>query len=175
MKKITILLIISTLLSTNVPMRAQNAPTDPMEVGTWMINAGVGFSSYSYGSGLWLHGFGFKAAIENGLWQAGPGVISLGAEAGMCLASHKGGNYSRFNIAPRSSFHYGWDVPGLDTYGGVAIGLGFASYSDLSGSNVCLYSSLYLGASYFFWDNFAVNVELGLGSTLAQIGFAYRF
>ena len=176
MKKIVALcLSLCLLFGTSLQTRAQDNPTDPIEVGTWMINAGFGFSSYGYGDGLWLHGFGFKVAAQNGLWQAGLGVISLGAEAGMCLASYEGNNYSRFNIAPRSSYHYGWNVPGLDTYGGIAIGFGFASYSKQSGSNMRIYGGLYLGASYFFFDNFAVNVELGLGSTLAQVGFAIRF
>jgi len=176
MKKILAISLLATMLcSMNLPVRAQNAPTDPIEVGTWMINAGVGLSSYGYGSGLWLHGFGFKIAAQNGLWQAGHGVISLGAEAGMCIASYQGLNYSRFNVAPRGSYHYGWNVPGLDTYGGIAIGLGFASYSDLSGSNVRIYSGLYVGASYFFLENFALNAEFGLGSTVLQLGFAYRF
>jgi len=173
-KMFAIYLIISLLFGINLPTRAQNTPTDPVEVGTWVINAGVGFSSYGYDSGLWLSGFGFKGAIECGLWQAGPGVISLGAEGGMCLASYEGNNYSRFNVAPRSSYHYGWDVPGLDTYGGVTAGVGFVSYSGLRGSNVCFYGGLYLGASYFFLENFAVNMELGLGSTVAQIGIAFR-
>jgi len=39
---------------------------------------------------------------------------------------------------------------------------------------VCFYGSVYIGASYFFSNNFAVNVEFGLGSTVAQIGIAFR-
>jgi hypothetical protein len=176
MKKILIIcFVFSMLFGASLPTRAQNTPTEPMKIGTWILNAGIGLSSYGYGEGLWLHGFGFKVAAEKGLWQAGPGVISLGGEAGMCVASHNGNNYSRFNIAPRSSYHYGWNVPGLDTYGGIAIGIGFASYSHHSGSDVGFYSGLYAGASYFFTDNFAVNAELGLGSTALQVGIAYRF
>jgi hypothetical protein len=176
MKKIVALFLTAGLLSgAGLQTHAQSTPTDPIETGTWMINAGVGLSGYGYGDGLLLYGFGFKMAAQNGLWQAGPGVISLGGEAGIGLASHKGKNYSRFNIAPRSNYHYGWNVPGLDTYGGIAIGLGFATHSNRAGNDVYLYGDLHVGASYFFLEYFAVNVELGVGSTLLQLGFAYRF
>jgi len=140
-----------------------------------MINADVGLSGHAYGGGLMLYGFGFKIAAQNGLWQAGPGVIALGGEAGMGLASYEGLNFSRFNLAPRSNYHYGWNVPGLDTYGGVSIGLGFATHSNRSGNSVFLYGDLHVGASYFFLENFAVNTELGVGSMQFMIGIAFRF
>ena len=177
MKKTFVLcLTVGLLLGTSLHTRAQGPPTDPMEVGIWIVNAGAGLNGHGYGEGVILFGFGLKAAIQQGLWQAGPGVISLGGEAGLGLASYKGNNYSGFSIAPRSSYHYGWNVPGLDTYGGLAMGLNFISLSNHSGSNVRFYGGLYVGSSYFFTNSFAVNIELGLGSSMQTIlGVAFRF
>jgi hypothetical protein len=65
-----------------------------------------------------------SAVVEAGLWQAGPGVVTLGGEIGGSFLS--GGyqydnNYSSRTVivAARAAWHYGWQVPGLDTYGGV--------------------------------------------------------
>ncbi len=167
--------MLCSLLLAGSSRACAQGPTDPMEVGTWIVNAGLGFSGYSYGDGLWLSGAGIKVAGQKGLWQAGPGVISLGAEAGIAFASYQGLNYTRFNIAPRSSYHYGWNVPGLDTYGGLTMGIGFVTNSVTSGAIARFYGGLYAGASYFFNQHFAVNAELGLGITTLQLGVAYRF
>ncbi|MCL2098251.1 MAG: hypothetical protein FWH23_05775 [Bacteroidales bacterium] len=176
MKKIfTVCCVVCLLLGSSFPARAQDAPTDPIEVGTWMVNADIGLGGHIYGGSRMLYGFGFKIAAQKGLWQAGPGVISLGAEAGMGLASYEGMNFSRLNVALRSNFHYGWEVPGLDTYGGISMGLGFATHSNQLGNNVFLYGDLHVGVSYFFLENFAVNAEIGVGSMQFMIGFAYRF
>ncbi len=177
MKKILVLcLAIGLCAGATLPAQAQEPPTDPIEVGTWMINAGIGGSNYYYGDGLWLFGFGFKAAVQKGLWQLGPGAISLGGELSMGSASYQGDNFFRFNIAPRGSYHYGWNVPGLDTYGGIAMGLGFLSDSGRSGNNTVVYGGLYVGGSYFFIENFAVNAEMSfLNFASLHVGFAYRF
>lgn len=175
MKKIVIFLMLCGFMFTAIPQARAEKPTDPMEVGTWIVNAGIGLSGYGYGDGVWLYGFGIKGAIQKGLWQAGPGVISLGGEAGVALSSYHGLNYTRFNIAPRSSYHYGWNVPGLDTYGGITLGVGFVSNNADNGSNVRFYGGLYAGGSYFFTNAFGVNAEVGLGTTMLQVGLAYRF
>jgi hypothetical protein len=174
-KTLATLLILTSLLTINLQTHAQEPPTDPIEVGTWMINANIGLGGHFYDGSRMLYGLGFKVAAQTGLWQIGPGVVSLGAEAGMGLASYQGSNFSRFNLAPRGNYHYGWNVPGLDTYGGMSVGLGFGTHSGQAGSNLLFYGDLYAGASYFFLENFAVNTELGVGSMQFMIGFAYRF
>src|ERR1700759_4792066 len=65
----------------------------PMEVGSVLLNAGIGigadYKGESYGTP-----FGFKVAAEFGLWDAGPGVISLGPELGGSFSSGAYGVYS---------------------------------------------------------------------------------
>ena len=175
MKKIIFLCVLCGLMLGAVPPAQAEKPVEPVSLGTWVLNAGIGASGYSYGDDLWLYGFGVKGAIQKGLWQLGWGVVSLGGEVGMAGSSHNKLNYTRFNIAPRSSYHYGWDVPGLDTYAGLTMGIGFVGNSTVSGTNVHFYSGMYVGGSYFLSEQFGLNAEMGLGSTLLQLGVAYRF
>ena len=57
-----------------------------MQVGSVFVNMGIGFGAdykgESYGTP-----FGFKVAAEFGLWEAGPGVITLGPELGGSFSS----------------------------------------------------------------------------------------
>ncbi len=175
MKKIIFLCVLCSLMLGAVPRAHAEKPVEPMGIGTWVLNAGIGSSGYGYGDGQWLYGFGIKGAIQKGLWQVGWGVISLGGEAGVAWASHNGLNYTRFNIAPRSSYHYGWDVPGLDTYAGLTTGIGFVGNSIASGTAVHFYGGMYIGGSYFLSEQFGFNAEMGLGTTMLQLGLVYRF
>ena len=80
--------------------------TTPVRVGSTILNLGIGVGAdyrHSYGTG-----FGFKAAAEFGLWQAGPGVITLGPEIGGSFSN--GGYYDDFRastmvIAARAAWH----------------------------------------------------------------------
>ncbi|HNY03536.1 MAG TPA: hypothetical protein PKG48_13145, partial [Bacteroidales bacterium] len=80
----------------------------------------------------------------------------------------------------RGAYHYGWNVEGLDTYGGLPLGLGFCAHSfdDHPGSAgstpVYPYAGIFFGASYFFTKNLGVNGEVGFNSTYANIGMVYR-
>ncbi|HZZ76063.1 MAG TPA: hypothetical protein VFE04_09060, partial [Puia sp.] len=108
--------------------------SSPMQVGSVLLNVGIGvganYKGESYGTP-----FGFKVAAEFGLWDAGPGVISLGPEVGGSFSSGAYGAYSgnynanTFVVAGRGAWHCGWDVPGLDTYAGFSAGIGFHHYS----------------------------------------------
>ena len=87
------------------------------------MGAGVGPGTHYFGNGI---GFGpaLKASFEAGMWDLGPGVITLGGEAAFSYFSHHYGNgwnesWANFIFAARGAYHYGWDVEGLDTYGGM--------------------------------------------------------
>ena len=88
MKKISILgiALFSILCSQNARSQSKGhsgtmGETTPMQVGSVFLNMGIGvganYKGESYGTP-----FGFKVAAEFGLWQAGPGVITLGPELG---------------------------------------------------------------------------------------------
>jgi hypothetical protein len=161
---------------------AANGPTTPVQVGSVIFNAGIGVGS-GYEGDYYNSPFGLKAALEWGLWQAGPGVITLGAEAG---GSFSNGGYRNYNdyssrtfvIAARAAWHYGWQVPGLDTYGGVSAGLGFHHYHydnpDFTHNSVIAVPGIFVGASYFVTPTFGFNAEAGHDITDIQVGVVFK-
>ncbi len=182
MKKTIAFLAAVCLLAVANTANAQT-PYEPMEKGAWTVNAGVGVGNLYDGIGT---GFGVRAAVEHGMWEAGPGIITLGGELGWAHTSDKNIlasfniNYNQFTVAARSAWHHGWNVAGLDTYGGITMGpaFQFASVSGVADGNdnqVAFYFGFFLGASYFFTPNFGVNAELGYSANLFQVGVVYKF
>jgi hypothetical protein len=163
---------------------AAHGPVSPMQVGSVTVNGGIGAGSY-YDGDYYNSPFGLKAAIEWGLWQAGPGVITLGGEVGGSFSS---GGYQYYNgyhsntvvVAARAAWHCGWQVPGLDTYGGVSAGLGFHHYQydenpgSYSHSSVIAVPGIFVGASYFVTPTFGFNAEAGRDITDIQVGVVFK-
>jgi hypothetical protein len=94
MRKITLALL--ALLLTGymsiTSVYAQNkASMDPMSVDDMTIGLSVG-----PGTPVWGNGEGFGPAVkftfEKGMWQLGPGVLTLGAEATFSFFGHRYGN-----------------------------------------------------------------------------------
>ncbi|MDR3235827.1 MAG: hypothetical protein LBT48_03770 [Prevotellaceae bacterium] len=169
-------IVLCVVMCCPAVMRAQQ-PVNPMQVGVWMFNADAGLGIINDVAHV-PAGFAFKLALQRGLWEADLGVVTLGMETGMALSSIVEGNqtlrYTKFNIAPRASWHHGWDTDGFDTYAGLAMGIGFLTQTDIA-TQPRFYGSVYIGGSYFFNDGLGVNVEFGYGTTFAQIGVIYRF
>lgn len=186
-------LVLTGLISNRAA--AQKSSDVIMDVGSVTVNIGVGVGntySGSYGSGYSGYyggtGFGGKVAIERGFWQLGPGVLTLGLEAGGSFSNgNLGYGYStgyKSSIAvfaARSAYHYGWNVPNLDTYAGVAVGAGLRSYDayDINNDKYKEHKTVavvggFIGASYFFSSNIGVNVEVGNDITYAQGGVIFK-
>jgi hypothetical protein len=149
-----------------------------MQEESWIFNGGIGLGAiYDVDADL-SPGFAFRLALHRGMWELGPGIVALGLESGMTFNSttmlNHTSRFSKFSIAPRINWHYGWDAIGLDTYAGMAMGLGFLSQTDVD-TKLRFHGSAYVGASYFFNEKLGVNVELGYGSTIIQAGVAYKF
>jgi hypothetical protein len=172
-----------TLASTAQHGRvATHGPTTPVQLGSVTLNGGIGVGS-QYEGDYYNSPFGLKAAIEWGLWQAGPGVITLGGEVGGSFSSGGYQYYSNYSshtviVAARAAWHYGWLVPGLDTYGGVSAGLGFHhyQYNDpyYSHNSVLVVPGIFVGASYFVTPTFGFNAEAGHDITDIQIGVVFK-
>ncbi len=85
-----------------------------------------------------------------------------------------------FVTAGRAAWHYGWDVPGLDTYGGFSAGLGFHhyTYNDINNNNandeVIPAFGAFAGASYFITPTFGFNAEFGFDITNFQVGIVLK-
>jgi hypothetical protein len=193
MKKVIVPLVI--LISFSFAQQAfsqsksssrMSGDNSPMQVGSVFVNGGIGFganyySTYNYGTA-----FGFKIAAEFGLWQAGPGVITLGPEIGGSFSTgaygylyNGNGTNNTFVVAGRGAWHFGWNVPNLDTYGGVSAGIGFNHYSYydnnyLTANRVIPAFGGFVGASYFIKPNFGFNAEAGYDITFFQVGVVLK-
>jgi hypothetical protein len=181
---VKVILITMGLLTMTHVYSQKSAPVDPMDQGSWVISAGVGPGTHIFGNGFGF-GPGFKVFFENGTWQLGPGVLSLGGEVGFSFFSYNFGygyheSWVNFMFGARSAYHYGWNVPGLDTYGGIPLGIGFSahSYDNYIGyrgySPVFPYLGIFIGTSYFFNDHIGLNGELGYNVTYANIGVIFK-
>ena len=180
MKKQNILsaILFGMAISFSIISNAQS-PVSPVEKGSVIFNAGVGVGN-EYNSNYYNNAVGTKAAIEVGLWQAGPGVITLGAEVGGTFSN--GGparfdNYKAhtFVVAGRSAWHHGWNIKGLDTYAGLSAGAGFNQFSYNDGgtikqNEVVPVFGAFVGASYFVTPTFGFNIEAGYDITQIQGG-----
>jgi hypothetical protein len=186
MKKVSILVIamISICFAQNAFSQSGHVKGEvtPMKIGSTFLNLGLGvgadYKGENYGTA-----FGFKASAEFGLWQAGPGVITLGPEIGGTYSSEgkNGGSYqsNTFIIAGRSAWHFGWNVPGLDTYGGFSAGIGFHHYTYNNVNNnysnqVIPIFGAFIGASYFITPTFGFNSEAGYDITNFQVGVVFK-
>ncbi|MFI5195066.1 MAG: hypothetical protein ACHQD7_13460 [Chitinophagales bacterium] len=146
-----------------------------MTVGSTTLSLGAGpgiyynyFNSFSVG---------IKTALEFGLWRAGPGVITLGGELGGTNAEI-GAN---FILAGRSAWHYGWHVRGLDTYGGISLGVRWhlddsKVYSTDGQNDNKIYPAVggFVGASYFLNRHLGFNVEAGYDISIIQAGIIFK-
>ena len=196
MKKIvaTTFIICFLIVGTNT-FASGKGLMDPMTKGIWFINFGFGPGTNWQGA----YGQGFlpavQVAVEVGMWEVGPGVITIGGEIGGTFYSYKGldnrygdqtpfqYNYTELVIAARGAYHYGWNVQGLDTYGGVAAGPRFTifTYNIPPGQTVLEKPSTvgygggaFVGASYFFTELLGINAELGFNITFAQVGLVFK-
>ncbi|MFM6925157.1 MAG: hypothetical protein ACKOU7_06610 [Ferruginibacter sp.] len=177
--KISAILLVMALSLASVS-NAQS-PMAPVKKGSVTFSAGVGLGN-EYSSDYYNAAFGSKAVIEAGLWNAGPGVISLGGEIGSSFSN--GGIYSNYKtstivVAGRSAWHYGWKVKGLDTYAGLSAGAGFHNYRyDKNGyvkeTEVIPVFAGFAGASYFVTPDFGFNVEVGNDITRLQGGIVFK-
>ena len=155
-------------------------------VGTNVINAGIGFGgSYDvYNSASQSPGFSFT--YERGMWDIpGPGVISLGAYLGFKAYKYDYSGYSSkwsyTTIGVRGAYHFnGLEVDNLDLYGGIMFNYNFLSYSTTNYDIYGNYDSTFgvtpfAGARWFFTDNFGVFGELSYGVAYFSAGVSFKF
>ncbi len=166
----------------NVAVAQKKDNITPFQKGTLTAIVGVGIAR-DYKNVNSNAAFGTKAAMEYGIWKAGPGIISLGGEFGAAFST--GGDYTDFKsstivIAARSAWHYGWKVPNLDTYGGLSTGVGFHQYKYKRGpqkfneNETLPLFAVFVGASYFLTPKLGVNIEVGNDINTVQAGFVFK-
>ena len=182
MKRLIVYVFLAAFFTSQTAYSA--GPLDPVKVGTWTLNFGVGPGAHYFGNGI---GFGpaEKISFEKGMWDAGPGVITLGGEAAFSFFTNKFGlgwkeSWANFIFSARGAYHYGWNVEGLDTYAGLPLGIGFCSHTWESRpgnhgySPVYPYLGFFAGASWFFTKAIGINGEVGYNATYANIGVVIK-
>lgn len=183
MKKSSFLALVFLALTTTY------AKAQSFDVGTNVISAGIGLGSglngYDYNSST----PGFSIQYDRGIWEAGPGVISLGGYLGFKDYKYSNSDFQqRWNytiFGARGAYHYtGLDVENLDVYGGVMLSFNNLNYSYTyyngigyvgGGYNSGPGLSPFVGAKYYFAGNLAAYGELGFGVDILNIGLAYKF
>jgi len=165
----------------SISVAQEKGSVTPVRKGSITFNVGAGVGT-EYNSNYYNSAFGTKAALEAGLWQAGPGVVTLGVEMGTSFSS--GGYYDNYRTntfiaAGRSAWHYGWQVRGLDTYAGLSAGVGFTHYQYDKNGNIYQNEVIpvfggFVGASYFVTPTFGFNVEAGYDITQIQGGIIIK-
>lgn len=173
----------------------QLASAQDFSKGDVVINAGIGFGST-------LHtGTGFKttvpplsASVEfcivDNLFDANSsigvgGVIGYSAQKYeySYLSYSSETKYSDFLLGARGSFHYQF-VDKLDTYAGIVLAYDIVSTKSTykgSGTNTykadgsSFFAGAYVGARYYFTDQFAAMAEIGYDIAVFKIGVAIKF
>ncbi|HRI25497.1 MAG TPA: hypothetical protein PLZ45_12535 [Ferruginibacter sp.] len=169
------------VLFTSAASAQKRGDGSTFEKGSITFNAGVGAGT-EYKSDYYNSALGTKGSLEFGLWQAGPGVISLGVEAGTSFSN--GGYYNDYKtstvvVAGRSAWHHGWNVRNLDTYAGLSAGVGFHQYRYSNNGKVKQDEIIpvfggFVGASYFITPSFGLNIEAGYDITQVQGGIIIK-
>jgi hypothetical protein len=174
------ILIPAILFSLGI-LSAATSSAQSFEKGSVTFSAGVGVGA-EYNSNYYNSAFGTKAVLEAGMWGAGPGVVSLGAEVGGTFSN--GGTLNNYRartivVGGRSAWHHGWNVNGLDTYAGLSAGAGFNQYryendGIVRQNEVIPVFGAFVGASYYITPALAVNIEAGRDITQVQAGIILK-
>jgi len=176
MKKVIFLAVMAVMAFS--PIYAQQ-----FSVGSNAVNLGIGFGTALGGMGTGRPAI--SASFERGIWEAGPGVISLGGYIGNTGFTYKsGGEKYTWNytiIGARGAYHFTGltSVPQFDPYGGAMVGYNIVSYSgsdefsNAYGSAVEF--SLFAGARWFFTENIAAFAEVGYGVSYLNAGISFKF
>ena len=178
------IILLAVLIFSASSLVAQNGPLNPMKEDAILLNAGFGAGTPFFGNGSGI-GPAAKFSFEKGMWNVGPGVITLGAEVTFSYFSYKYGdgwheNWFNFIAGARSAYHYGWGVKGLDTYAGLPLGFGLCMnrHDDNNGyrnyTPFYPYFGVFFGTSYFFTPEFGIYGEFGYNSTYGNLGVVFK-
>lgn len=164
------------------------------EKGSSVINLGLGFGNTNY-FGSYYSGFlpSFAGSYEYGIVEIPmgstlTGVISAGGYLGWSLSKYNkywtNDDYYLTNsivLAARGNYHFIFHDK-LDTYAGIALGVnmetqkwhGDGSDPDVDVAETKPFVGVYVGARWYFSDNFAVYSELGYLVSVFNIGVAFK-
>ncbi len=187
------LVLFTIALGSAVRLQAQAFNVADNVVG---LSFGVGGNYNTVGNSYSSQTPAIGVSFENGFKELGPGVLGLGGYIGYKSLSSEtrigslnyDWTYNYLIMGVRGTWHYNeWHGdPNWDTYGGLMLGYSNVTFKDNtnypSGTpeyNAQSYSginlSAYLGARYYFTDNFGAHAELGYGIAVLNLGVSYKF
>lgn len=173
-------ILTAAILCIAVTASAQNT----FNKGDKVLNLGIGFGnalhtgSY-YSSVLPPVSASFEVGIINHVFDD-KSSIGVGGYIGYASSKYKFSSYdyrlSDLILSSKGAFHYQL-VDKLDTYAGLLVGFrfGYDNDPDYDYSTSNLIGAGFIGARYYFTDNFAVMSELGYGIAYLNLGIAYKF
>ncbi len=189
------ILILSVLLAFGV-LFSKNTNAQGMEVGKNNFGVGIGAGHNWYGT---LGGFSpaLRVNFDHGFFNAGPGVITIGASAGFTRHTYDYGygfygtgykaTWTNIVIASRGAWHYNFGKIGnekFNAYAGIGLGVRIEAYSDnYSGAysidndygGVSGHFASFVGGSYQVSDSFGLFAEVGYDITTVLVGANFRF
>jgi hypothetical protein len=184
--QVLIFLFLAFLAGSPVTSFSGNGPVDPAGPGSGILGFGFGPGIPYYGGS----GFGPTILVhyDQSIWQAGPGTISLGGQIGTSFFWHKYSHdntqykegWTNLGFVFRGAYHYGWKVPGLDTYAGFGAGTVFNMYdnggydSGTKSSQVGFLPTVFFGGTYFFNEMIGLNSEFGYNFAYISMGLNFR-
>lgn len=173
----------------------QLATAQDFSKGDFVINAGIGFGSTLHtGSGMKTTVPPISASLEycliDNLFDENS-AIGIGGVIGYSAQKYEYDypyigkfetKYSDFLIGARGTFHYQF-VDKLDTYAGIVLAYDIVSTSSSSSHSSINYNAdgssffagAYVGARYYFTNNFAAMAELGYDIAVFKVGVAFKF
>ncbi len=135
----------------------------------------------------------YEYCVVDNLINGNNGSIGVGVGGGFLRYGNKyvangiiGSSYTNVGfVAVRGSFHYQF-APKLDTYAGLHLGCDiFSQGAKVTGTGVDASKTsssqsdfgwfVFVGGRYYFTPAFAINLELGYGITIANLGVTFRF
>ena len=189
MKKIIVLFLFLAL-------GFQVADAQAFEKGKSAINVGLGVGNTD---ALGNSYYSFSLPVFSGSYEYGivevpmgselKGVVSVGGYLGWTMNKYEYWSsdlyilYGYFLISARGNYHFIFNDK-FDTYAGISLGYlivsgkwhGSASHpEDYNFASSRFYPGIYVGARYFFSDNFGVFSELGYQLAVFTVGVTFKF
>jgi len=179
-------LIALTLLITLPALQAQESM---FNLGDKVINLGIGlgntlYSGTYYNKGVPPVSFSYEQAIVDEVLEKG--VIGLMGYVGYTSYKYDylgwGYKYSNIIIGAGGLFHYPL-IDKLDTYAGILLGYNIANATefgtpsgwDYNATSGGIVFSGFIGARYYFTEQFAAFAQVGYGIAYLTLGVSIRF
>ncbi len=172
-----------------------------MKQGNNFLSVGVGPAANYWTT---YHSGGTPAirlALDHGFKEVGPGTITLGGAVGFFSKYYKSHyyasngvlydykwSYTYISTVFRAGYYYNLkeaDIPDINVYGGIGMGLLYSNFHDsydgpkdgyvyYDNSGMDFLFNFYLGANYFFTPKTAAYLEFGYDVSYVTLGLTFK-